>query len=1116
MGAPVNYRQRALLAGVLVTLTGISTGTQAGLLSLAQYPLFLTSAVTPNVLVIYDNSQSMDGTMAGKLIAGSDPSTRGNVARSIIRNTIGSYRTQFNWGLETFGLQGSPALYNTYAYYLGDSNTMVFTNDCANGVSASNGGLSCIPNPQPNNGYSYITYGKSGDDADVNDVLYIGGYYGPQLWGVGVNNSTSYKVFQNHNAVTTWNTSDFSSSLGTWGFTPTDAGFLPTTPPYPRELWVYRAWGYDNDITGYGTIVEPAQPDSSTHYNTLMAKLAPETDTNSGEIKNAAVFTPLTGSFITANNYFTGSSSPISLSCQRNFVLLATDGNPTGRTDGSMYSYPSQTTSTYNSSTGTWTFSQAANDVFSQITGLRSVTYGGNSYDIQTYVVGLGDTVANPASAAALNQFASLGGTSQAYFATDTNSLSNAFQSIAADIASRTAAASSVSLNTGQISSGTAVYQARFNSGSWSGQLLSIPVLAQGALGTPSWDAGQIINGQNWDTGRQIITYKPSETLGNRGIPFRWPANPSAPTATEMDTTQSTALNTSNTGTQDGYGALRLQYLRGNTANEQAQCSSCTPSFRNRPTSRLGDIIDSSPNYVAAPSFNYPDSMEAAPYSQFFATYQNRTPMVYVGANDGMLHAFNASTGQEVFAYVPNAVYPNLSLLTSPNYTHHEYVDGTPTTGDVFYNGAWHTILVGGLQAGGQGIYTLDITDPSQFSEANATKIARWEFTDANDADLGYTFGQPLIVKTNDGRWSIILANGYNNAFPDAHTSATGHAVLFVLDAETGAVKAKIDTDTGSTSTPDGLSSPIAVDTNGDGTADVVYAGDLAGNLWKFDLSATAAGSWKVAYGNVAHPQPLFSTGGQPITVRPDVTKFPQGGYMVVFGTGRYIDTSDNGTTNPQTFYGIWDNGAALTGLSSLQQQTVVGTATGSDGNTYRITTHAVGPATLDQAVPGDNAIPLQSPPSPSYYGNKQGWYINLPTSGERVVMNPDIRNGRVVFNTLIPNTDACSYGGTGWVMELDVNTGNRLDTVTFDTNNDNALTVAQDLLSYGSEGLENASGRQISSIPAEAGFLGQPTAPGQPTKEYKFLNTTSGQVQKVLETGGKNNQGRVSWEQLE
>ena len=1095
-------------------------------LSIAQYPLFLTHRVLPNVLVIYDNSESMDGTMAGKLIAGDDPTTRGNTARTVLRNTINSFSSLFNWGLETF-YTSSPGLYSTYPYWLGNAQTMVFTDDCVpggadGGVSASNNGLRCIPNPQPfSPGGAYVTYDLASDDPDINDVLYIG-YIGPGAWATSCG-GTSYNLWTTHNPGSNFE-ANMSGFLGCYGFTPTDAGFLPDAngpndnPPQPsitREMYAYRAWGFYSDVNGYGNVVEPVKASgASGHVSNLMTLLGNETQLGA-DLKNSAVFTPLAGSLSTAQQYFAGGSTPITLSCQRNFILLATDGNPTASMAGWDAMYPlSQQQNVYDPVSKTWTFSKAASDVFAQVTPLRSVSTNGNSYDIQSYVVGMGDTVANPGSIATLNQIAYLGGTNQAYLAQDAGALASAFQAIAVDIESKTAAASAVSLNTGSWGTSTHLYQARFNSGDWSGELIAYAINQDGSIGGQVWDAGQVINTQNWDTGRRILTYKPSAALGSHGIAFRWPTSfPATPAGTEMDLAQSTLLNSNLAGNTDGYGAQRVQWIRGDSSNESGTCGTCTPSFRSRPTSKLGDIVHSAPTYVAVPNFGYPDSMEGAAYSAFAVTHANRTPTIYVGADDGMLHAFNAQTGAETLAYVPTPVYKNLSALTTqslnsdPNAppAHRYYVDGSPTIGDVFYNGAWHTLLAGALAAGGQGLYALDVTNPSVFAESAAGSIVRWEFTDASDADVGSIFGQPLIVKTNNGRWSIVVGNGYNNTDADGSASSTGHAVLYVIDAETGALTAKIDTGAGTTSTPDGLSGAIAVDTSGDGIADAVYAGDLAGNMWKFDLTSSTPSAWAVAFGG----SPLFSTGGKPITTRPDVTRIAEGGYLVVFGTGRYIDSSDNNNTDPQTFYGIRDQGVAVTSINSLVQQSVVTTANGGDGNTYRLTTHAVGAPTLDAALNGDNTIATSG-----YYASKSGWYINLPTSGERAVTDPNIRAGRVIFNTLIPNTDPCGYGGSGWVMEVDVATGNRYDTPTFDTNADETISAA-DMVDY-NNAAENTSGRQITSIPAAAGYLRMPSCPPGACFENKYVNTSSGNVNVIGETAGLGTQGRKSWRQVQ
>ncbi len=1095
MNSNLSAARHHLAAAALLgaALLAAALPARAELLNFASTPLFLGSTVKPNVLVVYDNSQSMDGTMAGKLIAGDDASTRGNIARSVLRSTISSYRNQFQWGLASFGLSGG-GVYTTYAYYFGSDAEVVYTNDCVAGVSASNANRRCVANPQTGNGFNFITYGITGDDPSINDVLYSGDY-GPQLYGIGVNNSTNYKVYNNRSAGTDWSSGNFSGSLGTWGFTPTDAGFLPRTPPNNRMFWLRRAWGYYADITGAGSINRAVAADSDAHYNALQALLATETNNNAtGELKNAAVFTPLAGTLGTVRSYFantlSGRTSPITQSCQKNFVLLATDGNPTGKTDGSMYSL-AEINNIFNAGTGTWTFGTAANDVFSKVTALRSTAFGSQNVDVVTYVVGLGDSVANASSVATLNRMAALGGTSEAYLANSASALADAFRAISVDIISRTAAASSVSLNTGSWATGAKVYQGRFSSSDWSGQLLAFPLGASGSPGaTPDWDAGQKLNAQHWSTGRQIITYKPSAGLGARGVPFRWPANAAAPGAAEIDAGLVSALNKSATGTVDGFGAQRLEFLRGNTAREDRFCAFCAaPVFRSRATSVLGDIVNSAPTYVGGASGEFRDTMESARYSTYASSRSAQSPVIYAGANDGMLHAFSAANGTELFAYVPWAVRNRLSNLTGNPYTHQFTVDGSPAVGDAYFGGGWKSMLVSGMNAGAPGLFALDVSNPANITEATAAQVVRWEIGDS-DGDVGYIFGRPLLAKTRDGRWRAIVGNGYN--------SSNGHAVLLLVDLETGAIS-RIDTGSGSPGAPNGLSAVALVSSTDNGVADIVYAGDLYGNLWKFDLSAASPTAWKVAYGTAGAPLPLFTAAsGQAITARPDVTRFPKGGYLVAVGTGRYVDIGDNAAGSVQSVYGIWDNGAPVA-MANLQVQNFASTALGGSGSTYRLSTHAVGPVT-DTTIAGDNTISLTD-----YYASKKGWKINLPSSGERVVSEAAIRNNRLVISSLIPSTAVCTYGGDGWIIDLDVSTGNR--TAALDTNGDGQIDDNDQI------GGTLVSGVQVGAVPAAATIMRGSGA--QKALEFKMINTSNGSIVRVPEKGNPAVSRRSAWEQL-
>lgn len=1114
----MNHAARAVrwcLSGALLACTG--AGIAAPPFDIATYPLTLSTSVKPNLMVIFDNSQSMDATMGGKVISGDDPSTRSNIARTVLRTIIDSHRNSFNWGLTTFETRAN-TLFSTQAYFMGNATTMLYTTDCVDGVSASNGGLRCIANPQPAVGLPFITYEKSGDDADVNDVYYTGDT--SKTFGQGLAGN-SFRVWPSRIQVTDWADADFGAPFvapdvdpsQVITFTPTDAGFLPNGDAFKRAVFVNRGWGYYGAITGNGNIVETVQPDSAPHFNRLQDLLVNETNGPTTEIKNSALFTPLTGSLKTVKNYFAqGESaarlSPVSQTCQHNYVVLATDGNPTGKLDGTQYD-PSQWVNTKDAS-NIWTFGQAQQDVFGQIDALRATQLTGpnlsnpalanQTFDIKTYVIGMGDTFANPSSVAALDEMARRGGAyTGAFIGRDSAGLTNAFNTIVGNISDKFGAGAAVALNTGSLTAESKLFQAKFNSTDWTGNLVAFAINADGTVGAPApTDAATQLKAKNWDTGRNILTYKPSAALNARGIRFRWPANPAAPTASELDTSQTAAINRDAGGTTDGLGAERLAYLRGDAANEVRNClpTPClTSKFRNRPATPLGDIVNSAPNFVAAPAFGYANDFEPQPYSAFVTTHRNRTPVVYVGANDGMLHAFNAQTLEEIFAYVPAALYPSLTQLSSPAYTHRYFADGSPTVGDVFYAGAWHTLLVAGMRSGAKGVYALDITDPTNFSEATAGSVVRWEF---QDPDLGHVFGQPLLVKTNNGRWSVIISGGYQSGNP------SGRALLFILDAETGALVAKLDTFTGTALSPNGLSSPAAIDSSGDGILDVVYAGDLNGNLWKFELLAADPTSWGLGNGGVA----LFKTpGGQPITGRPDVSRFPPGGFLVGFGTGRYLATVDHTDTSAQSLYAVVDSGINGTvALSALQQQSIVATATLA-GVEFRLSTHAVG-------APGDSLIADEVKLSRAdYLSTKKGWYVDLPTSGERLVTDARFRAGRLIFTSMIPQTgSACEFGGSGWLLEFDAITGNRLDSATFNTDADVANLTTSDFVNFallGAGTSNNVSGRRLSAAPATAGVL----AHGK--LDLRYVNKADGTIETVIGGLGQSRDGRAMWREV-
>ncbi len=587
-----------------------------------------------------------------------------------------------------------------------------------------------------------------------------------------------------------------------------------------------------------------------------------------------------------------------------------------------------------------------------------------------------------------------------------------------------------------------------------------------------------------------MITY--DDSLNNStsaGKPFQW---------NDLSQPMKDMLHRNAAGVPDGEGEARLRYLRGDNANEGKG-----NNYRQR-DHILGDIIHSAPFYVGEPPF--PDIL-GNDYSVFYSTHANRTPMIYVGANDGMLHAFNANTGNEALAYVPYAVFNHLSQLTTPVYSHRYYVDGAPTVGDARGNfgnarcGAvspcWRSILVSGLRRGGQGLFALDVTDPSQFQETNASTLVLWEFTDADAADLGYTYSQPSIVKMANDKWAAVFGNGYNNTEADGHVSSTGNAVLYIVfldggldgvwTADTDYIK--IDTGVGETlaiPSPNGLATPAVADVDSDFIADYIYAGDLRGNVWKFDVTDANPQSWK------SQPTRLFTaasaSGPQPITVRPEVGRhyYADEGILVYVGTGKYLEMSDNSLTGPShTMYAIWDkldgNTSAVDRSELLRQEIL------PDPATVRVIS--------DKAIDWDQHM---------------GWYIDLIAAGERHASRPLLRNERLIFTTIIPNAEVCGTGGSSWLMEVNAFSGSRLDVSPFDYNGDEKIDD-DDLVTINISGTDTKVA--ISGLPSPEGMLSTPTILASGKVERKYSSGSSGNIYKLTEHPGR--RGRVAWRTL-
>ena len=634
--------------------------------------------------------------------------------------------------------------------------------------------------------------------------------------------------------------------------------------------------------------------------------------------------------------------------------------------------------------------------------------------------------------------------------ASNPSSLISSFSAAISSINSRTGTAAAVTFNSTSLQSVDKLYQAGFNSKRWSGELTAYNISTSGITGI-AWKATSWLDATAISS-RNIVTWN-----GSNGAPFDW----SSLTSSQKDDLRT---NASGGTDNDATAMARLGYIKGDRACEQNASGTCyysdgtntftSKSFRQR-DSRLGDIVHSSPVYVGAPATPYPEDIETASYASFASANKNRAGVTYVGANDGMLHAFNDS-GEEIFAYVPGLVYSTASgkglhALTETGYNHNYYVDLSPTVADVYISGAWKTVLLGGLRGGGKGVFAIDVTDPSALQSTPTSQIM-WEFT--ND-DLGYTFSDIRVGKMNNGKWAAIFGNGYNT-----DPNGDGSAKLFIvyIDGSNLSSPVILDTNTGSmvnndcgdvSSDCNGLSTPALADLNGDGRIDRIYAGDLHGNLWAFDVSDTTASNWGLAYGT----DPLFkactsgtcTTGNrQPITSKPSLARHltehnpsTAPNLMIFFGTGQYLTSSDNSSTQQQTFYGVFDSGSSNLDRGDLQPQTI--TETG------------------DKRTISDTNVD---------YSTQNGWYIDLPTSKERVVV-PSITFGRLVFfNSMIPSTSVCSAGGYGWLMAVDQLNGGEPSFIPIDVNGDGVFDTS-DML-----GSDMVVGTKSSGIPTESRFI--------------------------------------------
>ena len=604
--------------------------------------------------------------------------------------------------------------------------------------------------------------------------------------------------------------------------------------------------------------------------------------------------------------------------------------------------------------------------------------------------------------------------------------LTAAFADIAAKIKSFT---TSFSTALPQVAtSGNASFSSQFDSGDWTGEV-SASELAFDTNGNPTltkkWDFSAVLATQAYGS-RRIATLNSQTGVG---VPFR---------LASLSTAQQTALNPSFTTASDAQDYLN--YLRGDKTNETTSTATgSTKAYRPR-TKLIGDIVGSKAQPWGPPAFPFSDATNPG-YSTFKTTWASRPTVVYVSANDGMMHAINGAltgtdAGTEMFAYVPSSLFqgpngtPNtdgLASLGNPAFAHHYMVNATPNLYDIdlartaddsgaLYTGTptpnWRTVLIGGQGKGGKAYFALDVTDPAGIvtnGESTLASKVLWEFSNATtgmNGELGYSYGAPTVVKTQKYGWVAIFPSGYNNA--------DGKGYILIVNPRNGKLLEKVTTDTGSTTNDAGLAhlEAFVVDyTNG--TTDSVYAGDLLGNLWRFDLTGTAA------YANATKIATLTSPGSsatpQPVTSRPSIGIHPKTKKRVVMvGTGRLLHTTDIASTQIQTFYSIFDGTNARFNASADLPTGItfpVGRSNLADDTGNSLT---------GVAINADTQV---------------GWFEDLGqgTSGRawRVVSDSDTFYGTVSFASIMPDGGVCDPSGNSRIYGRNYATGSTTLTTT-------------------------------------------------------------------------------------
>lgn len=869
--------------------------------------------------------------------------------------------------------------------------------------------------------------------------------------------------------------------------------------------------------------------------------------------------TPLRTALKYAGDQYMRTSSPvITKECQKNFSLLFTDGFNTETTVSGINNEDASAGApyqdTYSATLGDVAYKYYTSNLRPALTTGKvdvpnacSVTPLDKSLDcnknlhMNTYTVGLGakgtifgqthdevsdaytTTPAWPDVSTAGNALqiddlyhAAVNGKGEAFSADSPDQLKTSLADAIAQIISTIGTGSGVTFNTASLKADSNIFTTVFNSQGWIGDLQarSLDSVTGEVADDIEWSAAEELDDRNLVSDpRTILTFN-----GSDGVAFSW----SNLTSAMQDDLKVAPNGVAETTTDFPLAQKRLSYLRGEITGKDE-------GFRVR-ESLLGDLINSKPLFVGTPSSAWPSTnpfgIDGNRHTSEFknSTLTNggardRTSVVYVGGNDGMLHGFNANAssadaGKELLAYVPSflastTTTSGLHYLTDPDYKHRYYVDLDPVMQDVYIKTSssattrdWATILVGGAGAGGRGIFALDVTNPADFSATSSAPASTvlWEFDSGDDDDMGYITEPPLIAMMENDKWAVIFGNGYE--------STNGVAKLMILFIEEGLDGSwattgdylEISTGVGTSSDKNGLSAVAGIDTGKNSKVDRIYAGDLKGNMWAFNVSSASTGDWEVAYKQGSTPKPLFiakdsSNAVQPITKAPNAVNHvaeKTGGapnQLVMFGTGQYVVDGDVASTQKQTIYTVWDHGTRDLTRTNLVERDL----------------------SLDT-----NKVSISSTGSAITWNNKDGWYADLDalsstsTGGERITQRPVFRLDKglgvmAFFSTNAPSTDACAQGGKSALYCLPVDNGLNAGRSVCDLNQDGSFTDA-----------DKKGGTVLNLLVSEVSLLGDKVYFNETINESGELNSSTKTVDSDIQSDSNNSRtGRLGWHEL-